>query len=262
VNGLINFAASREAARPDVRDAETLSRIVSAGIVGNSNMIRLIARALGNGAGGQRAARAVIVNVSSPSAWPGQVESAEYAAYTAGLLSMSLWIAREAAALGVRVITLASCPTHRPLVFQWPPEPGGDQSDRLRGLTRVEQPEEYASLVHQLVEGETAVTKGTQADGLSQREVEVLKLVAEGKTNKEIGALLGISARTVQVHTSNIYGKIRVGNRAAAALWLSKRDYELQSQSDRSLEVLLSGLSETRPFDRNRASRVVLSVTA
>jgi DNA-binding NarL/FixJ family response regulator len=58
---------------------------------------------------------------------------------------------------------------------------------------------------------------------LSEREVEVLRLVANGKTNKEIGFLLGISARTVQHHTAHVYDKLGVDNRAGAARWATEK---------------------------------------
>jgi HD-GYP domain-containing protein (c-di-GMP phosphodiesterase class II)/DNA-binding CsgD family transcriptional regulator len=56
--------------------------------------------------------------------------------------------------------------------------------------------------------------------GLSEREVEVLRLVARGKTNKEIATLLNISARTVQNHVAHIYDKIGAYSRAGAALFV------------------------------------------
>ena len=52
--------------------------------------------------------------------------------------------------------------------------------------------------------------------GLSRREVEVLHLVAKGKTNSEIAYDLVLSQRTVQRHISNIYAKINARNRAEA----------------------------------------------
>ena len=58
--------------------------------------------------------------------------------------------------------------------------------------------------------------------GLTHREVEVLQLIAQGKTNKEIGCLLGISDRTVQVHVSHGYEKIGAYNRAGATLWVAE----------------------------------------
>jgi DNA-binding CsgD family transcriptional regulator len=52
--------------------------------------------------------------------------------------------------------------------------------------------------------------------GLSQRQLEVLRLVAQGKTNREIAAELVLSERTVQRHIADIYAKIGARNRAEA----------------------------------------------
>jgi two-component system, NarL family, response regulator len=51
---------------------------------------------------------------------------------------------------------------------------------------------------------------------LTPREIQVMERVAEGKRNKEIAALLGISEETVQVHLKNIFVKLRVSERTAA----------------------------------------------
>jgi ATP/maltotriose-dependent transcriptional regulator MalT len=56
-------------------------------------------------------------------------------------------------------------------------------------------------------------------DGLTAREVEVLRLVASGKTNKDIAVELVLSEHTIGRHLQNIYGKIRVGSRAAATAY-------------------------------------------
>lgn len=52
--------------------------------------------------------------------------------------------------------------------------------------------------------------------GLSGRQMEVLRLLAEGRTNDEIAALLQLSRNTVKQHTSAVYRKLTVRNRAAA----------------------------------------------
>jgi DNA-binding CsgD family transcriptional regulator len=52
--------------------------------------------------------------------------------------------------------------------------------------------------------------------GLSPRETEILSWVVNGKTNPEIGTILGISPRTVQKHLERIYGALGVENRHAA----------------------------------------------
>jgi DNA-binding NarL/FixJ family response regulator len=53
--------------------------------------------------------------------------------------------------------------------------------------------------------------------GLSARELEVLRLVAAGKTNREIASVLVVSEHTVARHVQNIFGKLRVSSRTAAA---------------------------------------------
>ena len=63
----------------------------------------------------------------------------------------------------------------------------------------------------------TAATAGTP--GLSTRELQVLRLVASGRTNREIGAELHISERTVERHVSNIFSKLDVASRAAATAY-------------------------------------------
>ena len=58
--------------------------------------------------------------------------------------------------------------------------------------------------------------------GLSRREVEVLRLVADGRTSGEIATQLFISPRTAEHHVQNIYTKIGVSSRAAATRWAIK----------------------------------------
>ncbi len=58
--------------------------------------------------------------------------------------------------------------------------------------------------------------------GLTEREIEVLRLVAIGRTNAEIGALLEMSPRTAQKHVANVYDKLGIASRAAAALFASE----------------------------------------
>jgi DNA-binding CsgD family transcriptional regulator len=61
--------------------------------------------------------------------------------------------------------------------------------------------------------------RDTRPGGLSRREVEVLRLVADGRTNGQIATDLFISARTAEHHIGHIYTKIGVSNRAAATRW-------------------------------------------
>ena len=54
-------------------------------------------------------------------------------------------------------------------------------------------------------------------EDLTQRELEVLDLVADGLSNEEIGARLHVSARTVERHLSNVYSKLQISGKAARA---------------------------------------------
>jgi HD-GYP domain-containing protein (c-di-GMP phosphodiesterase class II) len=60
--------------------------------------------------------------------------------------------------------------------------------------------------------------------GLSDREVEVLRLLARGKTNRQIAADLVIAEKTVGRHVENIYAKAGIGTRAGAALFASEHE--------------------------------------
>jgi DNA-binding NarL/FixJ family response regulator len=62
-------------------------------------------------------------------------------------------------------------------------------------------------------------TPGRPADALSPREQEVLRLVAAGLANKQIGRSLGISERTVKAHLGRVFREIGVADRTSAALW-------------------------------------------
>ena len=55
--------------------------------------------------------------------------------------------------------------------------------------------------------------------GLSPREVEVLRLIAAGRTNRSIAAELVVSEKTVHRHVSNVFTKLGVGSRTAAAAY-------------------------------------------
>ncbi len=56
-------------------------------------------------------------------------------------------------------------------------------------------------------------------DGLSPREVEVLRLVARGLANKQVARALGITERTVKAHLGRVFRQIGVADRTSAALW-------------------------------------------
>ncbi|MDH5174463.1 MAG: response regulator transcription factor [Elusimicrobiota bacterium] len=83
------------------------------------------------------------------------------------------------------------------------------------------------SIEHKLLKGirKPDFLSGAKRGNLTKREVKVLKLVAFGKTNKEIAKKLFVSEKTVKNHLNHIYRKLEVKNRAQAVVEGLKRDY-------------------------------------
>jgi DNA-binding NarL/FixJ family response regulator len=70
----------------------------------------------------------------------------------------------------------------------------------------------------------TAARAAGNAYGLTPRQVEVLRLVAAGKTNREIAAALVISEHTVARHVQNIFAMLGVSSRTAASAFAFEHD--------------------------------------
>ncbi len=66
---------------------------------------------------------------------------------------------------------------------------------------------------------------GDRFEGLTQREIDVLQIAANGKSSKEIGQSLYISPHTVQAHMRNIYTKLEVGSRAEAVAYALRQGW-------------------------------------
>jgi HD-GYP domain-containing protein (c-di-GMP phosphodiesterase class II) len=66
--------------------------------------------------------------------------------------------------------------------------------------------------------------KELRPGGLSEREIEVLRLVAQGYTNPEVAAKLSISRRTAEHHVQHIYTKIDISSRPGLALFALEHD--------------------------------------
>jgi DNA-binding CsgD family transcriptional regulator len=84
-----------------------------------------------------------------------------------------------------------------------------DFTDRERALLEVLRP--HLARIYRRM---------TIASRLTARESEVLRWVAAGKSDSQIGAILGLSARTVQKHLQNVYEKLGVESRTAAVMRL------------------------------------------
>lgn len=99
-------------------------------------------------------------------------------------------------------------------------------------LTKEEIPENILDAVRGVARGEqgwvsrrvaallSSWTRDEQSgnDVLTERELEVLQEMVEGKTNREIGYHLGISQKTVEKHLESVYSKLKVNSRVEAAV--------------------------------------------
>lgn len=78
-------------------------------------------------------------------------------------------------------------------------------------------------VVDAVLEVDVRRTRGRpRVEALTERETEVLRLLAAGASNREIGSLLSISSRTAEHHVGSLYSKLGVRSRAAATLWAAR----------------------------------------
>jgi DNA-binding NarL/FixJ family response regulator len=100
--------------------------------------------------------------------------------------------------------------------------------DTLRGVVRGEASISPAMatrlLGHLARESPRTAPPGTPDASLTQREQEVLALVAQGKSNKEIATALGIAENTVKNHLKNILEKLHLENRVQAATFALRQE--------------------------------------
>jgi two-component system response regulator DegU len=99
-------------------------------------------------------------------------------------------------------------------------------------IIKTAHPDDIASAVRQAFEHsvflpgsrgpadvETEPKRPQRPGGLTRRELEILKLVAEGHSNAQLARMLWVTEQTVKFHLSNIYRKLNVTNRTEAARW-------------------------------------------
>jgi DNA-binding NarL/FixJ family response regulator len=81
-----------------------------------------------------------------------------------------------------------------------------------------------SGITHRMVQmlERQAVEKSQRPDGLTARELEMLRLIAKGMLAKEIARALGVSEKTVRNHISNIYRKLDIYDRSQAVIYAMK----------------------------------------
>ncbi len=99
----------------------------------------------------------------------------------------------------------------------------------LSAIRQVARGETFLSppILNQLLSSSAVQRDQTrpQVEPLTEREQDVLKLLAQGLSNKDIAQKLYLSVRTVEGHLANIYGKLQVKSRTEAALWAAQQGF-------------------------------------
>ena len=78
------------------------------------------------------------------------------------------------------------------------------------------------ALLHQTVT--TEHRRGSEVDALTPREIDVLRLLVKGNTNRQLAGLLGLSVRTVEKHRANLMGKVGLSSRVELVSYAEEHD--------------------------------------
>lgn len=96
--------------------------------------------------------------------------------------------------------------------------------DTIRAAARGETLLKPEIMARVLSQANAPKTVSSESVNLTERELDVLAMVARGERSKEIAIQLGISERTVKAHLASIYGKLGVDSRAAAIAVALEKD--------------------------------------
>ena len=100
----------------------------------------------------------------------------------------------------------------------------GDEDAAKTELTAARKVFEKLGAVPDLIRTEALLNTKSATGGLTSREVEVLRLIASGLTNRAIAEKLHISEKTVARHVSNIFVKLDLPSRSAATAYAYQHD--------------------------------------
>jgi NAD(P)-dependent dehydrogenase (short-subunit alcohol dehydrogenase family) len=149
IGGAGQRTVGRDAAYGSAADIEEFRRVIAINLVGSYDCSRLIGSAIGRAEPLDGGERGVIVNIASVAAFDGQVGHAAYTASKAGVVGMTLSVARDLAVFGVRVNSIAPGPIDTPILGS-SGEANGFMRDMEREVLfppRLGRAEEVASMV-------------------------------------------------------------------------------------------------------------------
>ena len=156
LTGLVSCAGVAPAEKVVGRDAphklDSFARTVSINLIGTFNMLRLAADVMSKAepdAGGERG---VIINTASVAAFDGQIGQAGYASSKAGVVGLTLPVARELSRFGIRVMAIAPGIMETPMLMGMPQEVQDSLGKMVPFPSRMGRPAEFAALVRHIVE--------------------------------------------------------------------------------------------------------------
>jgi len=156
LHGAINCAGIGVAEKALGKDGplalQRFTRIINVNLVGSFNVIRLAAHAMSKGAPNSEGERGVIINTASVAAFDGQIGQPAYSASKAGVVGMTLPLAREFARIGIRVMTIAPGIFETPILAGLSPEALDSLNKSVPFPSRLGRPVEFAQLAVQIVE--------------------------------------------------------------------------------------------------------------
>lgn len=169
LQGLINCAgigiAEKVLNKDGPQKLANFARVININLVGTFNMIRVAAEAMSQGGPNVAGERGVIVNTASVAAWDGQIGQPAYAASKAGIVGMTLPVARELARFGIRVCTIAPGLFYTPMMESLPSEVQESLGKSVPFPPRLGRPDEYAQLAAHIVENEMLNGESIRLDG-------------------------------------------------------------------------------------------------
>lgn len=169
LHGLVNCAGiapgEKVVGREGPHRLESFARAININLIGVFNMTRLAAAAMVTQAPDAEGERGVIVNTASIAAFDGQIGQAAYAASKAGVVGMTLPIARELARFGVRVVTIAPGIFETPMMAGMPRETSEALGRSVPFPSRLGRPAEFAALVRHICENSMLNGEVIRLDG-------------------------------------------------------------------------------------------------
>jgi NAD(P)-dependent dehydrogenase (short-subunit alcohol dehydrogenase family) len=155
LHGAVNCAgiapAERVLGRTGPHSLGTFQRVIGVNLIGTFNVIRLAAESIAKNAPSAEGERGVIINTASVAAYEGQIGQAAYSASKAGVVGMTLPIARELARFGIRVMTIAPGIFETPMLAAMPSEVQASLGAQVPFPSRLGRPAEYAALVEHII---------------------------------------------------------------------------------------------------------------